>query len=292
MTNDSFSRTGAMSARDRDAQPRQEDLIFDVGMHIGQDTEFYLRKGFRVVAVEANPSLCEQARIHFREQIESGRLTVVSAAITAQSGPVKFYANENPEWGTIEADWAARNVERFNSPLTDVEEVEGITFDALIESHGIPHFLKVDIEGSDTLCLKALRRFPVKPAHVSIESDKRSWKALVRELDLFEELGYRRFKVVNQRRVRRQVPPRPPREGVYVATTFQPGASGLFGEEAPGRWLTRKQCLMRYAGIFLRYRIYGEYGFFNRKSRIGLFLARSCSAVFGRPSWYDTHAAL
>ena len=34
-------------------------LIFDVGCNDGQDSDFYLKKGFRVVAVEANPALCE-----------------------------------------------------------------------------------------------------------------------------------------------------------------------------------------------------------------------------------------
>ena len=35
------------------SEGRADDLIFDIGMHIGQDTEVYLKKGFRVVAVEA-----------------------------------------------------------------------------------------------------------------------------------------------------------------------------------------------------------------------------------------------
>jgi 16S rRNA A1518/A1519 N6-dimethyltransferase RsmA/KsgA/DIM1 with predicted DNA glycosylase/AP lyase activity len=35
--------------------PKHKDLIYDVGMHHGEDTEFYLRKGFRVVAFEADP---------------------------------------------------------------------------------------------------------------------------------------------------------------------------------------------------------------------------------------------
>ena len=30
-----------------------ENLIIDVGMHTGRDTEFYLKKGFHVAAVEA-----------------------------------------------------------------------------------------------------------------------------------------------------------------------------------------------------------------------------------------------
>ena len=37
--------------------PKHKDLIYDVGMHKGEDTEFYLRKGFRVIAIEADPDL-------------------------------------------------------------------------------------------------------------------------------------------------------------------------------------------------------------------------------------------
>jgi spermidine synthase len=38
------------------------NLIYDIGMHDGSDSEFYLRKGYRVVAVEANPKLVEACR--------------------------------------------------------------------------------------------------------------------------------------------------------------------------------------------------------------------------------------
>lgn len=33
------------------------DLIFDIGANNGDDTAFYLKKGFRVVAIEADPAL-------------------------------------------------------------------------------------------------------------------------------------------------------------------------------------------------------------------------------------------
>ena len=36
-----------------------EALIYDVGAHKGEDTEYYLRKGFRVIAIEAMPEFCE-----------------------------------------------------------------------------------------------------------------------------------------------------------------------------------------------------------------------------------------
>jgi len=35
----------------------EPDLIFDIGSHKGEDTDFYLKKAFKVVAFEANPKL-------------------------------------------------------------------------------------------------------------------------------------------------------------------------------------------------------------------------------------------
>ena len=36
---------------------KRADLIYDVGFHQGEDTAFYLKKGFLVVAFEAHPRL-------------------------------------------------------------------------------------------------------------------------------------------------------------------------------------------------------------------------------------------
>ena len=35
------------------ARGLENNLIYDVGLHKGEDSEFYLKKGFRVVAIEA-----------------------------------------------------------------------------------------------------------------------------------------------------------------------------------------------------------------------------------------------
>ncbi len=37
-------------------------LVFDAGMNNGDDTAYYLFRGFDVVAIEANPALCARAR--------------------------------------------------------------------------------------------------------------------------------------------------------------------------------------------------------------------------------------
>ena len=263
------------------------DLIFDVGMHKGEDSEFYLKKGFRVVGIEAIESFCAAVRDRFPESISTGRLVIVNKAITERPGPVRFYINEtNSVWGTLNLAWVERN-KRRGAPSREVTVI-GIPLEDLIQQHGVPYYLKIDIEGNDLVCLESLRKTGARPRYVSIESTKTSWSDLMREFDLLSVLGYTRFKVVNQSLVPRQIPPIPAREGKAVDHRFTDGASGLFGDEAPGEWLSREEALMQYREIFRRYRLWGDDGVFKRNR----FTRWICHLLNVQDSWYDTHAAL
>ena len=52
---------------------KQDKLIFDVGMHKGEDTEYYLKKGFNVVSFEADPDLANYGRERFKAAIADGK---------------------------------------------------------------------------------------------------------------------------------------------------------------------------------------------------------------------------
>lgn len=269
-----------------------QNLIFDVGAHQGEDTEFYLRKGFRVVAVEASPGLAAGLRNRFAAEIASGHLSVVHAAIAERTGRVTFFENtRNSVWGTTRPEWAERN-DRAGSPSRRIE-VDGVAFETLLHDFGMPYFLKVDIEGSDLLCLAALRGFSARPRYVSFESTKTSWKELVAEFDLLQSLGYHRYKVVPQHTIEMQVGPVPAREGKLVEHRFPPGASGLFGAETPGDWVNRSRALAIYYPIFMMYALFGNDGLALKDPALRAALAHYFPAP--RPSavgWFDTHAAL
>jgi FkbM family methyltransferase len=78
----------------RSVEMVDRSLIFDVGCNDGQDSDCYLKKGFRVVAVEANPALCEGLRERFADEIAQGRFILVCEAIAEEAGEVEFYVNE------------------------------------------------------------------------------------------------------------------------------------------------------------------------------------------------------
>ena len=48
----------------------KNNLIFDVGMHKGEDTDFYLNKGFYIVGFEADPELIVFCKNRFKNEIE------------------------------------------------------------------------------------------------------------------------------------------------------------------------------------------------------------------------------
>jgi FkbM family methyltransferase len=264
--------------------PVNSQLIYDVGAHLGEDTDFYLKKGFKIVAIEADPVLAERLRERFRSNLSDGSLVVIEAAIAENSGEINFYVNQaNSVWGTIRPNWAERNA--FKGSPSELIKVQAITFAEVLNKYGVPYYLKIDIEGADILCLESLMERPDRPRFVSIESEKRSWRALLYEFEIFNRLGYLRFKIVNQKHVSEQKPPNPAAEGRSVQHRFEPGSSGLFGEDLSGRWLTTHQAIWRYRFIFLRYLFFGDFGILRILLRVpGL-------GRLGAP-WWDTHARL
>jgi FkbM family methyltransferase len=272
---------------------KHSDLVFDLGLHKGEDTGFYLAKGFRVVAFEADPELISECRDRFSAEIASGRLEIVEGAIVdspAVGDTITFYKNPAVTvWGTVDPAWRDRN-ERAGWESEEIT-VPAVDFGRCIEKYGIPYYMKIDIEGADILSLKKLGDFEPKPDYVSIESSKVSLEAIDTELDILQGLGYDSFKAVQQATVPGSVAPRPAFEGSDIDYTFPRDASGLFGRELAGKWLNRGQVKRSYRWIFVGYRIFGN-DTFVRKNRITRKMWQLLQRLLRRPipGWFDTHA--
>ena len=275
---------------------KHRDLIYDVGMHKGEDTDYYLKKGFRVVGFEAVPDLIKHCKDKFSEAIKNSKLILVEGAIVdpdleGMAGQtVKFYKNlDDSVWGTANVDWVRRN--KILGTHHEVIEVNTVDFKKCLNQYGIPRYLKIDIEGSDTVCLKALLDFEQKPDYVSIESEKVAFGKLLEEMDLLERLGYAQFKAVQQQDISSQIEPDPSSEGVRVGHKFPGSSSGLFGEDLRGPWRKKEEIIKEYKEIFRLYDLFGDYGKWNRFAG-GRLLKNILINILHRPvpGWYDTHA--
>lgn len=225
--------TSSISFNDHEVQ---EDLIFDLGLHKGYDAEFYLKKGFRVVALEAVPSLCTIAQERLSEF--SGRLTIINKALWKKNGErVSFYSvPEKDDWGSLNKGTAEKGV--HNS----IEmEVETIDLAHLFDLFGVPYYIKCDLEGGDIIFREQLLSDKRRPTFVSLEMNDGN------EGEVLSRAGYECGQIVNQWMNPFKAPPNPSREGVYVPVSFHAEMSGLFGKELDAsNWLSLAEVDRRY----------------------------------------------
>jgi FkbM family methyltransferase len=212
-----------------------DKLVFDIGANTGQDTAALLARGFRVVAVEANPRLCANLRQRFASEIADGRLTLVDKAISRRKTVTLYVNSADSNWGTTLAKYAARG--QSVAGAIEQIEVETTTLTEIIREHGSPAYIKIDIEGADILCLLDLIDADI-PRFISIERPRELGEQLF-AWQLLRRLGYRRFQLVDQRKVAQQRHP---------ALRFQVGDSGLFGEELPKQRWTGIAAALVYSG--------------------------------------------
>ena len=222
-------------------------LIFDVGVCNGDDSAYYLHKGFRVVGIEANPILIPILRERFRREIVDGRYELQAVGIAEDEGEARFWVNDDkPEWSSFDRSIASRNGSRHHFVTVRTSSLRSI-----IERFGVPFYCKIDIEGNDDLCLTSLTAC-LRPRFLSIELLDGGW-----QIAGLRELGYTKFKIISQRTLRQpstimtSLKSRLPYLAKRVVAAAESrlkryapdrqwrharGSSGPFGDETHGEW--------------------------------------------------------
>ena len=226
-------------------------LVYDVGAHRGEDTAYYLHKGFRVVGVEANPLMAEHLRTRFGSEIASGAFSLLEVGVAETEGELDFWVCDDvTEWSSFD-EKKAPSGGKTSRPV----RVPTLPFANILARHGVPFYCKIDIEGNDHLCLEGIASSD-KPQFVSVEMSLAEGD---RDLSLLHALGYRRFKIISQ------VTFGAPRSALQLVVSrmrtyhwhrlkrmeraafgkqrdgdwqFTYGSSGAFGANLPGQWLS------------------------------------------------------
>lgn len=138
------------------------DLVFDIGAHVGDRIAAFRRLGAMIVAVEPQPALAKLLRLFYGRD---PRVAIEQAAVGRETGSIDLNLNiDNPTVATASPDFIAAAAQapgwrgqtwtgRAHVPLT--------TIDALIARHGVPTFIKIDVEGFEAEALSGLHQ-PVR----------------------------------------------------------------------------------------------------------------------------------
>jgi FkbM family methyltransferase len=212
-------------------------IVYDVGMNNGDDSRYYLDKGYRVVGIDANPDSCRACEIRFAPEIAANRMRVLNTGVGRRSETLDFYVNkrESPistfsprDLKSAPNEWLVINV-----PVRPLSMI--------IQECGAPVFVKVDVEYFDHLVLHDLLEAGIKPPFISAEAQS---------IDVFCALvlmGYQQFKLVHGATV----------GDVYANHTisrlnqsstqysFPNHSSGPYGEDIPGDWMDKNAILLQ-----------------------------------------------
>lgn len=209
----------------------KKKIIYDLWSNNGDDIPYYLKRADLVIAVEANPALCDQIKAKFGSQISFGKLKVENIVLTdADDGAnVPFYLSKlhhvhgqfpRPDDSTI------NQYDRVLLPSKSIC--------SLLREHGDPYYIKIDLEHYDEIILKSLFEHNIRPPYISAESHSVAIFCLLVALG-----GYNAFKLVDGRSVSTEY------SNCQISGldglesySFPMHSAGPFGDDIDGNWFT------------------------------------------------------
>lgn len=169
------------------------DLVIDVGAHVGDRVASFRRLGAKVVALEPQPVCARFLRLmHGRDP----HITIIEAAAGKTPGSVDMHVNtKNPTVSTVSGEFveASQGAQGWEGQSWDrTISIPVTSLDALIEKHGEPSFIKIDVEGYEAQVLSGL----TKPARALSFEFTTIQRAIAFEcLNMCDGLGYKRFNI-------------------------------------------------------------------------------------------------
>lgn len=201
----------------------QGKIVYDFGANRGNNIPYYIRQGFRVVAVEANPKLASLIEEKYRHD---DRVIVVNACLVEEQseGQMKFFVHKSLDVLSTSSA-VGLNTE-------DYEEIEVIkvTPKYLFDKFGGPFYVKIDIEGLDGPISLATLKAAAGLAYISVE---------VHSIVPFCNLvayGFSEFKIIEGASVGSGYYDICP-TGSAAGYKFSLHDAGPFGEDIPGDWM-------------------------------------------------------
>jgi len=212
-------------------------VIYDFGANNGDDVPYYLKKADLVVAIEANPALCEEIRNRFSADTAAGRLVVVNCAVTAERSAddtCDFYLHKQHHvLGQFPQPEAERRGEfdRIAVPRRAATQI--------IEDHGDPYYVKIDVQRYEAAILRSLLEHGIRPPYISSEFQG------VEVFALLVTIGrYNAFKITEGETVSETYGRCTIIVGDHIEQhSFPVHAAGPFGDDLVGPWMTAEGCL-------------------------------------------------
>ncbi len=164
----------------------KDNIIFDIGAHIGGKSEKLTKFYSNLILVEPQPNCVKILQKKFKL---NKNVKIVEKGVGNKKGFLDLNINsQNPLISTFSEDW---KVGRFKNYKWDKSiKVEITTIDDLIEKYGHPGFIKIDVEGFEYKVLQGLSK---KTGIISYEFTSEFIETTINCLNYLNDLGYEKF---------------------------------------------------------------------------------------------------
>ena len=160
--------------------------IFDVGAHYGDKSIKLINYFSKIILVEPQPNCIAILKKKFSK---CKNVTIIEAGLNFKEEILDLKINSsNPLISTFSDHWGDG---RFKDSKWDKSlKIKTITLDQLINDHGHPCFIKIDVEGYEYNVIKGLT---TKTGVISFEFTSEFFNHSINCLNYLENLGYSKF---------------------------------------------------------------------------------------------------
>jgi FkbM family methyltransferase len=208
-------------------------IIYDIGSNNGDDITYYLMKADLVIAVEANLALADHIKTRFATAIADGKLIVENIVVD-----VKDSADSVPFYVHTSNHTLSQFVRpAYMGPFVEIQ-VPSKNIVSLIQEHGDPYYVKIDIEHFDQAILKAIFEGGVFPPYISAESHSPEIFPI-----LLSTEKYKSFKLIDGGSIVNVYKDRSITllDSSVVQHSFPWHSAGPFGNDIDGPWLNQTE---------------------------------------------------
>ena len=164
-------------------------VAYDAGANIGYISLLMAKavgESGRVFAFEALPANIERLRTNLALNGLEASVQVVEAAVTNQTGPIKFLIGPSAGMGKVSGSAGRQGDYAQSIPI------QGLALDDFVfeQGHPPPQMIKMDIEGGEVLALPGMRRL-LREAHPLILLELHGSEAARVAWEELSQMGYR-----------------------------------------------------------------------------------------------------
>ena len=132
------------------------DLVVDVGANVGDRIDVFLKLGTTIIAVEP-----QEYCINILKHRFGSKISIVNAGLCEEESEREIHISSAlPLVSSFSQEWInkVKDTKLKGYDWDKTATISMTTLDALIKKHGLPRFIKIDVEGYELEVLKGLSK--------------------------------------------------------------------------------------------------------------------------------------